>query len=640
MPTQLDIHTRTTVLNGKAFGSSGAYEKISGTLRFAVDPTHPLHQRVTDMMLAPRNAQGLVEFSGDFFVLKPVDMIKGNGRLLLDVPNRGRKVALEMFNSTPRVPDPTSEKDFGNGFLMRQGYTVAWVGWQVDVPRQDGLMVLDAPRVPGLSGEVRGFVRCRLRPNEPADILPLADRYHIPNASIDLHDPDASVTMREHGGAAPVVLAREHWRFTDAGHIAMKGGFKPGVIYDVVYRSSNPLLVGASFLAVRDTAAFLRWGTAAEGNPCAGGLERAVLFGVSQSGRFLREMLYLGLDEDEQGRSVFDAVWPHVAGGRRGEFNLRFGQPSLNSQGTVGSLPPFNDEGLYARLRARGTQPKIFATNTAAEYWRGDASLIHTDDSGAHDAEPADFARTYLFAGTQHTPGAIPPPPTDANTGARGVHRFNIVDYAPLLRGALVNLDAWVSKGTAPPASAFPRLRDGTAAQAESLGTFFRQLPGVTFAGRFVRPVALDFGPGMAHGVAAYPPKAGAQYHAHVSAIDADGNEVAGIIPVETAAPLATFTGWNPRHPDQGAAGDLMQMRGSTLAFAHTRAEREKSGDPRLSIAERYTSHAAYLDAVRAAAQTLIAARHVLAEDMDAMVARAELRWDFLHTPTDGKGTL
>ena len=627
MATTLEIQTRATVLDGKPFGASGAYEKIAGTIRFAVDPTHPLHQRVTDMALAPRNAQGLVEFAGDFYLLKPVDMTKGNGRLLLDVPNRGRKVAIEMFNSTPRVPDPTTAKDFGNGFLMRQGYCVAWVGWQIDVPRQDGLMVLDAPRVPGVSG----YVRCRLRPNEPADVLPLADRYHIPNPSIDLDDPDATVTVREDGGAPAVVLPREAWRFTDAGHVAMKGGFKPGVIYDVVYRSSNPLLVGASFLAVRDTAAFLRWGTAAQGNPCAGGLERAYLFGVSQSARFLREMLYLGLDADEQGRMVFDAVWPHVAGGRRGEFNLRFGQPSLNSAGTVGSLPPFNDEGLFANLKKRGQQPKIFSTNTSAEYWRGDASLIHSDDTGARDAEPASFVRTYLFAGTQHTPGAIPPPPTDANTGARGANMFNIVDYAPLLRGALVNLDAWVSKGVAPPPSAFPRLSDGTAAQPEALAEFFRKLPGMAVAGRFVRPSALDFGPDMARGIVAYPAKSGAQYKAHVSAIDADGNEVAGIIPVETATPLATFTGWNPRHADQGAAGDLMQMRGSTLTFARTRADREKNGDPRPSIAERYASRAAYLDAVRVAAQKLIDARHVLAEDMDAILARAQLRWDFLH---------
>ena len=629
MVTRLDIQTRSTVLDGQTFGAAGAYEKISGNIHFAVDPLHPLHQRVTDITLAPRNAQGLVEFIGDFFLLKPVDMGKGNGRLLMDVANRGRKVALGMFNSTPRVPDPSTAVDFGNGFLMRHGYSVAWVGWQIDVPRRDGLMALDVPRAPG----VCGWVRCRLRPNFRADVLPLADRAHIPNPALDVNDAEATLTVREHGAADAVTLPRSSWRFVDASNIALNGGFAPGVIYDVTYRAENPPIAGLSFLAVRDTAAFLRWGDATVGNPCAGALERAYLFGVSQSGRFLRQMLHLGLDEDTEGRLVFDAVLPHVAGARRGEFNLRFGQPSLNSQGTVGSLPPFNDEGLYAVLRARGTgrQPRIFATNTAAEYWRGDASLIHTDIEGKRDAEPASFARTYFFTGTQHTPGAIPPLPADANTGGRGAHRFNIVDYAPLLRAALVNMDHWVSNDVAPPDSRYPRLADGTAVQAESLENFFRKLPGVTFPGHIVRPSPLDFGPDIARGIAAYPPKSGAPYTTQVSALDADGNEVSGIRPVELAAPLATLTGWNPRHPQQGAPVDLMQMMGSTLPFARTRAEREKNADPRKSIAERYASRAAYLEAARAAAQQLVEARYVLAEDVDAIVERAGLRWDWVH---------
>jgi hypothetical protein len=389
--------------------------------------------------------------------------------------------------------------------------------------------------------------------------------------------------------------------------------------------------VGLGFLAVRDAAAWLRWAEEASGNPCAGAIQCAHLFGVSQSGRFLRHMLHLGLDEDEQGRMVFDGVMPHVAGARRGEFNLRFGQPSLNSQGTVGSLPPFNDEGLYARLIARNRTPRIFATNTSAEYWRGDASLAHTDIDGRKDTEPASFARNYFFAGTQHTPGAIPPPGADPNTGGRGTHTFNITDYAPLLRAALVNLDRWVSAGVEPPPSAFPRLADGSAVEAESLERLFSGIPGVTFPERVARPAPLDFGVQMDKGIAAYPPKTGTSYRTYVSAIDADGNETAGIRPVETAAPLATFTGWNPRHPEQGASGDLMQMMGSTLPFARTKAERGQTGDPRPSIAERYASRDAYLAAVRAAAQKLVAVRHVLEEDIDAMVARAGQRWDWVH---------
>lgn len=627
MVTDLDIHTRAVVLGGDPFGAAGAYEKIAGTIRFAADPAHPLHRRITDMGLAQRNADGRVEFSADFYLLKPVDTRNGNGRLLLDVANRGRKVALGMFNSTPRVPDPTTPEEFGNGFLMRHGYTVAWVGWQPDVPRRDGLMALDVPRAPG----VTGFVRCELRPNTRVETLPLADRYHVPHPTVDLADPEARVTIREHAGASAVAIPRSEWRFSDPGHIEMKGGFTPGAIYDVVYRSADPPLVGLGFLAVRDTAAWLRWAPAASGNPCAGALERAYLFGVSQSGRFLRHMLFLGLDEDEHGRMVFDAVIPHVAGARRGEFNLRFGQPSLNAQEAVGSLFPFNDDGLLIRLRQRGRVPRIFAINTSAEYWRGDASLIHTDVEGCRDVEPPDFMRSYFFAGTQHTPGAIPPPPADPNTGSRGQHRFNVVDYAPLLRAALVNLDRWVSEGVEPPASALPRIADGTAVEAESTAPFFRALSGVRFPERIVRPMRLDFGPDVERGIAAYPPKAGAPYRTYVSALDADGNEIAGIRPPELAAPLATFTGWNPRHPEQGAPGDLMSMMGSTLPFSLTRAERERTGDPRPSIAERYASREAYLERVREATQQLVAARHVLAEDAEAVVERASRLWDFIH---------
>ncbi|HVN27930.1 MAG TPA: alpha/beta hydrolase domain-containing protein [Candidatus Binataceae bacterium] len=627
MVTSLDVQKREVVLGGKSFGDSGAYEKIAGTIRFTADPSHPLHRQITDIELARKTAGGQVEFSADFYLLKPVETRKGKGRLLLDVANRGRKVALGMFNSAPRVPDPGAPADFGNGFLMRHGYTLAWVGWQPDVPRKDGLIALDVPRAKG----VTGFVRCELRPNTRVDILPLADRYHVPNPTIDVADPQARVTVREHAGAAAVDVPRSAWHFSDPGHLELKGGFIPGAIYDVVYRSADPLLVGLGFLAVRDTAAWLRWAPAASGNPCAGEIERAYLFGVSQSGRFLRHMLYLGLDEDEQGRMVFDAVMPHVAGGRRGEFNLRFGQPSLNAQEAVGSLPPFNDEALFKRIRERGSVPRIFATNTSAEYWRGDGSLIHTDAEGNRDAEPAEFVRTYLFAGTQHTPGALPPLDADPNTGSRGYHRFNVSDYAPLLRSALVNLDRWVSEAVEPPPSAFPRIADGTAVEAESLAGYFRALPGTRFPDRVTRPLRLDFGPEVERGIAQYPPRAGAPYRTYVSAVDADGNEVAGIRGPELAAPLATLTGWNPRHPEQGGEGDLMSMMGSTLPFALTRADRERGGDPRQPIAERYPSRAAYLERVRECTGKLIAERHVLAEDLEAIVERAGQRWDWIH---------
>jgi hypothetical protein len=640
--TALEITRRSVVLDGRPFGAAGAYEKIAGVLRFAVDPLHPANQAIADLGAAPRNAEGLVEAVADFYMLRPRDASRSNRRLFLDIPNRGRKVALSMLNSAPRVPDPATPDDFGNGFLMRHGYTVAWCGWQTDVPRQDGLMALTAPTARGAAGPIGGPVACEWRPNTRVTTLPMADRYHIPHPTADVDDPAARLTVRDHASAPATAIARSAWRFADSTHVTLDAGFEPGRIYELVYRAENPPVVGLGLLAVRETAAWLRYAPAAQGNPCAGELDRAYVFGVSQSGRFLRHLLFLGLNEDEAGRRVFDGAMPHVAGARRGEFNQRFGQPSLNATHSVGSLFPFTDApqhdpltgergAMLARLEARGTVPKIVSTNTAAEYWRGDASLVHIDVEGTRDAPPHPETRVYLFAGCQHTPGVLPPPAADPNTGSRGLQTFNVVDYAPLLRAAVVNLDRWVTEGVEPPPSAVPRLAEGTAAPAGAARARFATIPGVRFPDRVERPRRLDFGAELARGiVGTLPPKSGAPFVTFVPAVDEDGNDVPGVRAAELAVPLATYTGWNPRHPDQGAPGDLMSMLGSTLPFAATRAAREATGDPRPSRGERYASRATYLERVREAAARLCAERHMLVEDVDGVVARAGQLWDFI----------
>ena len=632
--TALEIQRREPVLSGRAFGAAGAYEKIIGSMHFAVDPALPIHAEITDLDKAPRNAAGLVEGAADFYMLRPVG--GGNRTLLLDVANRGRKIALAMFNSAVRAADPTTEADFGNGFLLRRGYTVAWIGWQHEVPRMDGLMPMQAPRVPGLPG----LVRCEWRPNIRVKELPLADRYHVPQPSVDVNDPIARLLVRPHAAAEASEVPRVAWRFSDPTHIEMAAGFEPGAIYDLVYRSKDPVVTGFGFITVRDTAVWLRHAPAASGNPCASGLDRAYAFGVSQSGRFLRHVLYLALNEDEHGRRVFDAVVPHVAGARRGEFNMRFGQPSLNAKESVGSLFPFTDReqvdpvtgargSLLGRQAARAGLPRIFTINSAAEYWRGDGSLIHTDVDARTDVDTVSQARMYLFAGTQHTPAAMPPPAEDPNTGGRGAHTFSVVDYAPLLRAALVNLDDWVAKGIEPPPSAVPRLAAGTAAPADALAKTFSAIPGARFPKHLERPLRLDFGADWPRGISTtLPPKTGGPYGSVVSAVDTDGNEIAGIRPVELAVPLGTFTGWNPRHPEQGVPEDIMAMMGSTLPFARTAEERAQRGDPRPSIAERYVSRDDYLTKVRAAADALVGARHMLADDVDPVVARAGAQWD------------
>jgi hypothetical protein len=425
-------------------------------------------------------------------------------------------------------------------------------------------------------------------------------------------------------------------------HVWLEGGFEPGKIYELIYRSRISPVVGAGLLAYRDATAFLRYAGSAEGNPTAGSLRYALGYGESQSGRFLRDFLYLGLNVDEAGRIVCDGLLPHVAGARRGEFNHRGGQPSVQSVTSPGALMPFSWEdqtepstgqtdGLLRRQRAAGGVPKIIATNTSAEYWRGDAALTHTSIDGAVDVEPPENVRQYLFASTQHMSGVVPLYDVHAVTGAHGANKFNAVDHALLLRAALLNLLAWVRDGIAPPPNAVPGLTSGTALPAADVVPAFKGLPGVTSPDAAKLPVMcrLDYGPSASIGVMAYPPGIGEPYPRLVSTVDADRNEVAGIRLPDVSVPLATYTGWNPRHPKTGGPGQLLNMMGSTIPFAATAAERQASDDPRPSIEERYASRDDYAACVRAAAVELARERLMLQEDVELVVESALKRYDY-----------
>jgi hypothetical protein len=287
--------------------------------------------------------------------------------------------------------------------------------------------------------------------------------------------------------------------------------------------------------------------------------------------------------------------------------------------------------GLWARQHAAGGVPKIIATNTSAEYWRGDASLSHTSADARTDTQLPDNVRSYLFASTQHGSGAPPLSSVNALDGAHGANAFNAVDYAPLLRCALLNLLAWVRDGVEPPASAVPRVDDATALPREQLVTAFRHLPGMALPepDKLPRMRRLDYGPQADAGVLAYPPRAGEAFPALASALDGDGNELAGIRLPDVGVPLATYTGWNPRHPDTGGAGQILAMMGSTLPFLTTAAARQAADDPRPSIAERYPSREEFLARVRSAAEELVRQRYVLAEDAELVVQLSADRYDY-----------
>jgi hypothetical protein len=209
-------------------------------------------------------------------------------------------------------------------------------------------------------------------------------------------------------------------------------------------------------------------------------------------------------------------------------------------------------DGLLERLAARRRLPKIFFANSSTEYWRGDASLIHTNAEGTRDVPLDRLVRLYHFAGTQHSAGTLPLTDTNPVDGARGQQPLNSVDYNTLLRAALVRMDRWVTGEQDPPPSRYPRLADGTAVAPEQLLGVFAAIPGIGFPVHPPQVIRLDFG-WTPQGCRDHPAVGGRQtLPTFVPAVDPDGNEVSGIRPPDVTMPLATYAGWNLRHQQMG----------------------------------------------------------------------------------------
>ena len=651
--TQLEITRRTNFASGVSFGDVGPYELLEGTAHYAVDPAHPSNHAITDLDLAPRNAAGQVEFSADFAMLMPANLDRGNRRILFDVVNRGRKTALSL-NSVPTPAEPTSPLEPGNGYLMRRGYTVVWGGWQADVPPTPGLIGLHAPEAIGPQGPLTGKIMCQFQCNEPTQVFLLADRQHLPNPAADPDEAEATLTVRDLPNSAATPVDRDSWSFVRVededlepqhSHIYMPSGFEPGKIYQLVYTTTGSRIVGLGFAAMRDVVTFLKHAPASAGNPCADAIDYAYAMGRSQSGRFLRQYIHAGINEDEDDRMALDGIIPHVAGGMRGEFNLRFGQPSKDVCYIIPEMFPFTDTAqtdpvtgaqgsLLDAFESRGRVPKIMFTNTSAEYWRGDAALIHTDLETLTDAAESPSVRRYHFAGCQHGSGDFPPVEIRLNDGIKGQLPFNSVDYAPLLRAALDNLDRWVTDGVEPPASRHPSLNEGTAVESHTLLSRFAQLPGVRVPTQTTRAIRLDYGPESHLGrTIKLPADEGEEFPALVADIDESFNERGGIRLPDLTVPVATYTGWNLRDESIGNSGLFIGITGGlagwTLPLPATRAEAEASGDPRASIEERYTSREDYLERVNRAAMDLVAEQYLLEEDVPEVADLAGRKYDY-----------
>ena len=625
--TDISVTDIQSFAEGRKFGAARAYVRVKGVARGVLDPAGPANAGIVDLDKAPRNAQGLVEYATDFDILRPEDPGHGSGILVYDVPNRGSKRIFNLLDdvlpSAPGSNDPKAAADAGLGFLLGRGYSIVWSGWDPGAPRANSGLGAEFPPVLENGQPVVGRIRDEFHIGTRGPGDGSVRRLSYPAAGSD--QPNARLCVRRRDGDARTEIPRGEWEFIDDRSIRLlpeSRKFEPIRIYELWYEAVGAKVLGIGYASVRDLVSFLRHHGGAD-NPLAAGtgkIRHALGFGVSQSGRFLRHFLELGMNADEAGRRVFDGVFSHVAGAGKVFANHRFGMPGRTATQHEDRRYPENwfpfsmaraadpVSGRSAALfSGAATDPKVIETNTSTEYWQKGASLIHADPAtGADLALPGD-ARAYLIAGTQHggRPGVDPRPGPCVNP--RNWH-----SATPALRALFVALEEWVTRGVAPPASRVPSAVDGTAILAEGVRMprvqGFALAPGanaVTAPVDWVDPPAADPAP-------AYP--------THVSAVDPDGNEIAGIRMPDIAVPLGTHTGWNVYREQPDALAD---RDGSFIAFARTAAERETADDPRPSLAERYGSREQYAAKVESAALALVAERLVLPEDAERFVAAA-----------------
>jgi len=625
--------------NGASFGVAGAYERITARAVGAVDPRAPANAIIQDIALAPRNADGLVEYSTDIIIIHPLNPAQGSHTLLFDVPNRGEQKALNAFN----------QGDPGDGFLQRQGITAVIAGWQPG-PLGGDRLTISVPVAHNNDGSaITGKIRMEFDPVRSSASLPLDTRGSANYAPVTLDTSKAVLTMRVHERDARVPVPSDAWAFGDCTtvpfpgtpspkNICLKDGFNSNHIYELVYEAKDPLVAGLAFAATRDLISFLRHGSAGVDNPLKGDIRTTLLFGHSQSGRMARSFLELGFNRDEAGRMVFDGMNPHVAPTRM-NLNTRFAQPGRDSglehieHAYVGTELPVTwgdemnpvsgkSEGLLDRCTTTRTCPKIFQTVTDTEYWQRGMSLATGDLNGTKDIAIPSTVRIYDFGDASHIDGA---PDATLARACKFADNPNGQNY--VMRALLLALRDWVVSDRPPPASQYPTYRDRTLVEPTVDKVGFPAIPGLNFQGLYNKRTLFDrgagFNPSDESGIVNEPPVAVNELPVRVPRVDGDGNSLGGLPTVTHQAPLGTYMGWNLRAANFGE-DDLCDNTGSFIPFAKTKAERLAAHDPRLSLEERYKNHDGYVEAVTKSANALVKQRLLLPEDAERTIAEAK----------------
>jgi len=604
MITAIEIRGQESLVGGAAFGASGGYTRLNGTAFGELDPAHPGNRGIALLDKAPRNAAGKVAYSSDFVILHPTDPTRGNGRILYEVNNRGRIMLFANLCAGAAGNTPQSAADLGNALPLRLGFSLVWSGWDPGAPKATGLS-LEAPVAS--NGEKPIMRRIREEFVSGTRLGALA-AFRL---SYEAASTNATLTVRRAQTAARHEVPFE---FVDTRSVRLlpEGTVpEPGSIYELFYDATKPRVLGIGFAATRDLISHVR---SHSGEIIGRAVTHTLAFGISQAGRYLRDHIAQGFNADEDGVRVFDGVFTHVAGIGRVFHNTPFAQPfRTRTWHEDHDFPevafPFSSATQVdqvsgasgALMRGDASDPKLIETNTSTEYWQKGASLLHTDPLGSHDVALPANVRGYLLAGTQHGGKANMPRDKGPCVNPRNWH-----DPMPAVRALLVALDEWVVTDRAPPDSRLPRIADCALVAAEEVA--LPAAPGL------IRPRAANDVVPLADWT--QPQPASRAWRALVPQVDADGNERAGVRLPDIAVPRGTFTGWNlyaPPYPE----GELADRDGTFLAFAESRAARERAGDPRASLQERYADAAAYAAAVRECAATLQRDRLLLAEDAE-----------------------
>ena len=646
------VEQRQPYAGGAEWGTSGAYERLVGTASMEVNPRDPLNAVIVDVDKAPRNARGMVEFATPFIIVKPVDTARGNHKIYYTVNNRAN-TALTAVSTAAQVSRAID-------FALQRGYTLVDAGWEGDVVPTAINLPARLPIATQPDGSpIVGLMRIEYSPPGGTFTVTLkSSPAFTPYETADTDTTHATFTVRDDVNAPKIPIPSNRWAYgrCPAGpasfvpstvDLCYFDGFVSDKLYELIYPAKNPIVLGLGHATTRDVASFLRYQTrddAGNPNPLGpspghAGIRRAYATGASQTGGYLRDFIYLGFNEDESHRKVFDGIIPTIAGTDRVFINVRFADPNVfsdqdrNHDFLQNSFPPFTYavttdpiSGIHDGIMKRpATDPLVFQIDSASEFWQLHGSLNVADGFG-RPVPLSENVRLYFNSSTAHgnrLTGLLTAPSGQSALCVNPTPGGAVIETA---RALLVAMDEWAEQGSEPPKSNYPRLENGTLISLAEARAAFPTIPGVSFPTVMNEYELLDFGPefGPLGGVLTLqPPRLGPSYMMFVPKTDKDGLDIAGIRPLQIRVPLATNTGWNVRAPGHRAP-NLCGLTGSVFSFPETRAERLAAGDPRKSVEERYRDHDGFVKAVEKAAKHLVHERFLLEEDADTFNSAAE----------------